>query len=150
MTTLKDINQSGTIDQLHRILQYTYVKVLILINQVDLRLKHAWEVYRRRNSNYNDDSDEDAADSDELNTEFSLCKTLTELLERPKKELIEKVQKKLENNLSAIEERVTFQPVILKGFNEFMKTFKEPNFDNEVHKSNINKWIKQNLLNHID
>ena len=147
VTTLKDINQLGTIDQLHKILQNTHVNVLVLINQVDLRIKYAWEIFRKKNSYHNVDSEESDTDGEEFNNEFSLCETLTDLIKRPKEELIEKL--KLKINLSIIEKRVTFQPVILKGFNELIKTFNQPDFRNEVHKSNINNWIKQNLLNHI-
>jgi len=143
VTTLEDINQVGTIYQLDNILHNTHVNVLVLINKVDLRLK---EASRKKKSYNNNDSDEDATSSDESNDDFSLCETLDELHKRP----INELKEKLKVNSSVIEERVTFQPVILKGFNEFIKTFKEPNFRNEVHKSNINKWIKQNLLNHID
>jgi GTP-binding protein EngB required for normal cell division len=143
VTTLQNINQLGTIDQLDKILHDTHVNVLVLINQVDLRLK---EASKKKKSYYNDDSDEDSTSSDELNEEFSLRETLVELLKRPIEELIQK----LTVDSSVIKERVTFQPVILNGFNDFMKTFKEPSFRNDVHKSNINKWIKKNLLNYID
>jgi hypothetical protein len=71
---------------------------------------------------------------------------LDTLVKRPIREL----SQKLKVDPSVVKKRVTFQPVILKGFNEFNKTFNEPDFRNKVHKSNVNKWITQNLINCSD
>jgi len=144
MTTLRDINQEGTIKQLLGILDNTKANILVLINQVDNRLKAELEKYRRRDSDIRENSDDDESE-DEGDQRFSVCQLLDTLLERPEKELIQK----LRVDPFTLEQRVTFQPVILKGFNEFNKTFDEPAFRDKVHKSNVNKWIKKNLLNNI-
>jgi GTP-binding protein EngB required for normal cell division len=147
MTTLRDINQLGIIDQLNKLLHNTHVNILVLINQVDLKLKNAWEIFRKTNLDNNKDSDDDDdGNEDELNREFSRCETLDTLVKRPIREL----SQKLKVDPSVVKKRVTFQPVILKGFNEFNKTFNEPDFRNKVHKSNVNKWITQNLINCSD
>jgi small GTP-binding protein len=143
VTTLKDINQTPTIRLLEKILNNTQVKILVLINQVDLRLKKAWKKFKAGSSNKYKNSDDDNSDNDESDGKFSLCKTLNELIERPQKELIQG----LNLDSSIIENRITFQPIILKGFNEFIKPFKEPDFRKKVHKSNVDQWIKRNLIN---
>ncbi len=143
MTKLDDMNRMGTIKLLDNILHSTQVKVLVLINQVDVSLKVAWEKFRKPNSDKYEDSDKDDSDKDELNEEFSRCETLNTLLQRPTEELIQG----LTVDKMVLKSRVTFQPIILKGFKEFNKTFKESNFRDNVHKSNVNKWIKKNLIN---
>ncbi|CAF2263041.1 unnamed protein product [Rotaria magnacalcarata] len=146
VTTLKDINQMHTIKLLKKILDHTQVKILVLINQVDLRLKEEWENFRKRDSYTRQDSDDEDTDNYKSDQEFSRCKILEEMVRRPKEELINGLQE----NDTVVTNRVTFQTVILKGFNEFYKTFDEPDFREKVHKSNVNKWIKQNLINSTD
>ncbi|CAF1381962.1 unnamed protein product [Rotaria magnacalcarata] len=146
VTTLKDINQMNTIKLLKKILDNTQVKILVLINQVDLRLKEEWENFRKRDSYTRQDSDDEGTDNFKSDQEFSRCKILEEMVRRPKEELINGLQE----DDTVVKNRVTFQTVILKGFNEFYKTFDEPGFREKVHKSNVNKWIKQNLINFTD
>jgi small GTP-binding protein len=146
VTTLEDINQIHTIALLRKILDDTRVKVLVLINKVDLGLSNAREKIKKANSNNYIDSDENDSGSDESGQRFSLCKTLDELIKRPQEELIQE----LTMDRSIVNSRVTFQPVILKGFNELIKTLNEIGFRDKVHKSNINKWIQRNLINTKD
>ncbi|CAM2709758.1 unnamed protein product [Rotaria socialis] len=146
VTALTDVNQKHTIALLNKILKDTRVKILVLINKVDLRLKEAWKKIRKGYSYRRQDSDDEDTDNHELDQVFSLCKTLDEMVKRPREELIDG----LEVDRTVVNNRVTFQTVILTGFNEFYKTFDEPGFREKVHKSNVNKWIKQNLINSTD
>ncbi|CAF5070728.1 unnamed protein product, partial [Rotaria sp. Silwood1] len=151
VTTLTNINQIHTISLLNKILNSTKVKILVLINQVDIRLMKKWEEVKRQSSYKKKDSDEDS-DIDETNQEFNRCQILDQMIERPRKELIQGLTIAAE----VIKTRVTFQTVILKGFNDFDKKlikynnqYKYDGFRDKVHKSNVQKWIKQNLINLI-
>ncbi|CAF3899978.1 unnamed protein product [Rotaria sp. Silwood1] len=156
VTTLKDINQKHTISLLNKILYSTKVKILVLINQVDIRLMEKWQEVKRqevrRRSSYKKKDSDDDSDIDETNQEFNRCQILDQMIERPRKELIQGLMIAAE----VIKTRVTFQKVILKGFNDFDKIFirynnqyKNDGFRDKVHKSNVQKWIKQNLINSI-
>ncbi|CAF0743569.1 unnamed protein product [Adineta steineri] len=149
VTTLRDVNQTHTIALLNKLLNHTKVKILVLINQVDIRLKEEWDRIRRQSHRRRMDSDEDS-DMDETNQEFNRCQKLDQMVERPRQELIEGLTIAPE----VIKSRVTFQTIILKGFNGFNKAFiksnnayKNDDFRDKVHRSNVNNWIKKNLIN---
>lgn len=49
----------GTIELLDKILFDFTVNVLVLINKVDICLKSAWEIFRKQNSIWSEDNDDE-------------------------------------------------------------------------------------------
>ena len=144
VSSLRDINQIHTETLLEKILNDTRVKILVLINQVDLKLKEEWEKDKGGNSKHYYGSEEEVdSEDDHPDEKFSFCTTLDKLITRPVKELDESLMV----DPSVVKSRFTSQPVILQGFNEFYEPFNEPEFYQKVHKSNIKRWIKLNLIN---
>jgi small GTP-binding protein len=157
VTTLADVNQKHTIDFIDKLLRDTQVNILILINQVDIRLFEEWEKFKNKSSN-NDESNnydweqiEETAihNTTESRSDFNACDTVKKLIERPKRELMNG----LKTDQVQIDNRVTVKSIILKDFPKssmaciHLQSFaqREEHFLSQVSKSYVNTWIIENL-----
>ncbi|CAF1201383.1 unnamed protein product [Adineta steineri] len=157
VTTVVDINQRHSIEFINKLLKATKVNILILINQVDVRLFEEWENWKEKSLN-NDESEDDDWEhmgkatihtASESISNFSALTTIRKLIERP----INELKSQLTNDQKEIDNRVTIIPTILKDFRKSDARFndlqsfaeREKDFRPELSKSNVTKWIVDKL-----
>ncbi|CAF3413575.1 unnamed protein product [Rotaria socialis] len=138
VTTLTDVNQSHTIQLIDRLLRETQINILILINQIDIRL------FEERGFDWENDEETVAHTKIETSSSFSAFDTLKILIERPINELT--------SDQAQISNRVTIEPIILKKLkpgkeSDLLREFSriEEHFRSQVSKSNVKTWIIENL-----
>ncbi|CAF4643448.1 unnamed protein product [Rotaria sp. Silwood2] len=122
VSTLDDLNMKPTIELLDKILHLTKVKILVLINKVDIRLSDEWRKFKNK-YDINDSDDENDYANQVLDKSFDLNKKLDEIMAVKQEELINSLTK---TSSCQVKNRVTFLTVVLAGFNDLQPTFKEP------------------------
>ncbi|CAF3901314.1 unnamed protein product [Rotaria magnacalcarata] len=143
VTTLAHVNQSHTIQLIDRPLRETQINILILINQIDIRL------FEERDFDWENDEETVADTKIETSSSFSAFDTLKILIERP----INEIKSGLTNDQAQISNRVTIKPNILKHFkpekeSNLLREFSrlEERFRSQLSKSNVKTWIIENLI----
>ncbi|CAF3351606.1 unnamed protein product [Rotaria sp. Silwood2] len=162
VSTLEDVNQKHNIELIDYLLQETSVNILVLINKIDVRLFEEWIQFKNK-SLIDDTSDHDDWEKGEdyvrditipVNSNFNASDTVEKLIRRPKQELITS----LIHDKKEIDRRLTIKPIILKQFKKVdtyyqdLRNFSrsDKNFLSQVSKSNVNKWIIENLTSVYD
>ncbi|CAF3128588.1 unnamed protein product [Rotaria sp. Silwood2] len=162
VSTLEDVNQKHNIELIDYLLQETSVNILVLINKIDVRLFEEWIQFKNK-SMIDDTSDHDDWEKGEdyvrdvtvpVNSNFNASDTVEKLIRRPKQELITS----LIHDKKEIDRRLTIKPIILKQFKKVdtyyqdLRNFSrsDKNFLSQVSKSNVNKWIIENLTSVYD
>ncbi|CAF5153187.1 unnamed protein product [Rotaria magnacalcarata] len=97
VTTLAHVNQSHTIQLIDRPLRETQINILILINQIDIRL------FEESDFDWENDEETVAHTKIETSSSFSAFDTLKILIERP----INELKSGLTNDQAQISNRLT-------------------------------------------
>ncbi|CAF3789742.1 unnamed protein product, partial [Rotaria socialis] len=128
VTTLADVYQQHTIELLDKTLKDTIINILVLINKIDLRLIAEWDKFKSQDEDDDEPVNDGWADPNTATANravvsptgnFSANDTVKQLIERPKRELIEG----LTVDQTERANRVTIIPVILHDFPESSSTY---------------------------